>query len=204
MKNGLAYLLPTLASAVFMTFGCHGTPQDNERAQENDSLVANVPDSALYGHLGEGTGMSCLELITDNGDTLVLDKTDEKSGTDGLILGEIANYTDRFSIMAYNDNQSIRIALNVRMLEQKWQSATDKKNGFCLNSDYTAKNLSEEQYQYTKWGLCNCRLVMFSKGGNTHGDSMRSDTLEILELTPDSMVLRHIRRNSPETFYHIQ
>lgn len=205
MKKGLtSYLLPILGISNFLISGCNGNSQTSEYLSADDSVAIHTPDTAFYGHLGEGTGMSCLELITDAGDTLVLNKTDEDSGEDGLILGAIANYTDRFSIVTRNDNQSVMIALNINELEQKWQSGTNQEKGFYLNTDGTAKSLSEGQYKYNKWALSNCQLIMLRESEGTHGSETRNDTLDILELTPDSLVLQKIHSNTSETFYHIQ
>lgn len=203
MKKNLIYSLISFGIITSIS-GCTGGQQSSEYMETDDSLAIQTPDTAFYGHLGEGTGMSCLELITGKGDTIVLNKTDEDSGEDGLILGAIANYTDSFSIVTRNDNQSIRIALNINDLEQKWQSMTDKKNGFYLNHDGTAKALSQEQYKYNKWTLCNCQLIMLKETEGIHGSETRNDTLAILQLTTDSLVLQPIHSDNSETFYHVQ
>ena len=133
MRKGLIYPLLSMAVAASLLAGCTGGQQSKDYMEENDSVTVYPPDTAFYGHLGEGTGMSSLELITDDGDTLALNKTNEKTGEPGRILGEIANYTDQYAITTCDDNQSVNVALNINQLAQrKWQSDTDKQHGFQL------------------------------------------------------------------------
>lgn len=162
------------------------------------------PDSAFYGHLGEGTGMSCLELITDGGDTLALNKTNEKTGEPGRILGEIANYTDQYAITTCDDDQSVNVALNINQLAQrKWQSDTDGRHGFQLEMNGKARPLATGQYKYDQWSLYNCSLILLRESEGIHGAGTRNDTLDILKLTPDSLVLQSKRKNIPEKFHRI-
>ena len=146
MKKELAFILFTVVIALA---GCMGNRDKGNDYMEEDSIrISNVPDTAFYGHLGDGTGMSCLQLVTNEGDTLVLNKTDEKSGEDGRILGEIANYTDQFAITTRDDNQSISVALNINQLAQSWQSQTDSLHGFSLLPDGKASfNVLVDSYE---------------------------------------------------------
>ena len=95
MKKELAFVLPL---AMVALIGCieNGGKASNYMEEEDSVCMSCEPDTAFYGHLGDGTGMSCLQLVTNEGDTLLLNNTDEQSCQDGLILGEIANYTDLF------------------------------------------------------------------------------------------------------------
>ena len=156
MKKCLIFPLLSTAMAAITLAGCIDKgKQGNSYMEEQDPAMAagNIPDTAFYGHLGEGTGMSCLQLVTDGGDTLILNKTDEKSGADGLILGEIANYTDRFSITTCDDNQSVSVALNVTQLAKEWRSKDEKDHGFSLMAEGRAKALPEGKYKYNRRGV---------------------------------------------------
>ena len=204
MKKGLVFpLLPLAFTAAFM-YGCANGQQSTSDKEDNDTVVASLPDTAFYGHLGESTGMSSLELITDGGDTLCLNKTNEKTGDLGRILGEIANYTDRYAITTCDDNQSVDVALNIDQLAHKgWQSDTDGQNGFRLDMDGKASPLSGQSYKYKQWSLYNCQLVLLQESKGTQGNEMRSDTLEILKLTPDSLILQDTHKALPERFHSI-
>ena len=204
MKKGLTGLLPVACLTLLLAAGCKGS-QNGGQTGENDTTVVSVPDTALYGHLGEGTGMSCLELITDSQDTLVLNKTDEQTGEDGLILGEIANYTDRFSVVTDRDTLNIRIALNIDMLtERLWQSTADSRRGFCLKSDGAVETPAGQTDAYRRWTLCNCQLLLHDGDADAAGRTDRCDTMDILSLTRDSLTLRNIHSAQPESFQRIR
>ncbi len=193
-----------LAGIGILTFSCNGGQQNKADTKTDDTVIVHIPDTAFYGHLGEGTGMSCLELITEEGDTMVLNKTDEDSGEDGVILGAVANYTDRFAIVTHNDNQSIKVALNMNELEQKWLSEGNPAQGFYLKPNGTAETLEQGRNPYGKWTLCNCRLVMHKNSEHTGENGTPNDTLDILELTPDSLVLQLVGSDTHTTYYHIR
>ena len=51
----------TLFITTLLMTACNGKT-DNTKGEETDSIVALVPDTALYGTVGEGTTMYVLEL----------------------------------------------------------------------------------------------------------------------------------------------
>ncbi len=204
MKKASILLFLTLGVGIGLVSGCMGNRQSKEYADAQGTEPAQSPDSAFYGHLGEGTGMSCLELVTEEGDTLVLNKVDEKTGNYGLILGEIANYTDRFAITTVDDDQNVLVALNVTQLERSWQSVADSLKGFRLMPDGKAAALKDVGHRYDAWSLYNCMLVLQTGRQETQDASTGCDTLRILKLTPDSLILQSAENGSPERFYSVK
>lgn len=83
-------------------------------------LVITMPENALWGHLGEGTGMSVLEFITDKGDTLYIKKESEITGKPGVIYGSIRNYTDRFCLTTTDGGETLVKAVNVTEMQELW------------------------------------------------------------------------------------
>lgn len=83
-------------------------------------LVITMPENALWGHLGEGTGMSMLEFITDKGDTLYIKKESEITGKPGVIYGSIRNYTDRFCLTTTDGGETLVKAVNVTEMQELW------------------------------------------------------------------------------------
>lgn len=204
MKKSLIHPLVFMAAAAGLWAGCfdgqQGGGQKEAGRSETETTVA--PDTAFYGHLGEGTGMSCLELVTESGDTLVLNKTDERTGDPGRILGEIANYTDRYAITTRNDGQSVLVALNVSQLVQReWASDADSLHAFRLEADGKAQALPAGTHEEGEWGLYNCQLVLQEGHRLKTEGKTRKDTLDILELTPDSLVLQDARTHVVERFH---
>lgn len=209
MKKSLLFSFVLGMSGLMSVVGCKDGSKNKDYVENenivNDSVVAYPADSAIYGHLGEETGMSCIQLITENGDSLTLNKTDENTGEDGLILGEIANYTDRYAVIVTPDSQSVKTALNVNQLVSNWKSVTDPAGGFRLFLNGKVKTIDEQaDFKFNKWGLYNCKLVFLTEINGQHGAETRNDTLEILSLTLDSLTVRHSRDMKIEKFYSIK
>ena len=131
-----AYIL-TAAAVLFSLASCHDKTQGDENKRDSiDSiapagpsvdtlLVITMPDNCIWGHMGEDTGMSVLEFITDDGDTLYINKTNDRTGEDGIIQGSIRNYTDRFCITVADDSTNLIKAVNVTELHEIWAENKD-------------------------------------------------------------------------------
>ena len=131
-----AYIL-TAAAVLFSLASCHDKTQGDENKRDSiDSiapagpgvdtlLVITMPDNCIWGHMGEDTGMSVLEFITDDGDTLYINKTNDRTGEDGIIQGSIRNYTDRFCITVADDSTNLIKAVNVTELQEIWAENKD-------------------------------------------------------------------------------
>ena len=134
-----ALALPLVAVTMTLS-GCHGTTDGNTTGIDSDSiqktklpsedtlLVITMPENSIWGHLGEDTGMSVLEFITDDGDTLYVNKTNEQTGQDGQLMGSVRNYTDRFCMQLTPDSQTLIKAVNVTELQDIWSSGKDIEN----------------------------------------------------------------------------
>lgn len=83
-------------------------------------LVITMPQDAIWGHLGEATGMSVLEFITDSGDTLYINKGSEITGRAGVIYGSVRNYTDRFCITTTDGGSTLLKAVNITEMQDLW------------------------------------------------------------------------------------
>lgn len=99
----------------------HNLPSTNN---SDTLLVITMPENAIWGHLGEGTGMSVLEFITDAGDTLYINKESDITGHIGIIYGSIRNYTDRFCITTTDGGESLLKAVNVTEMQEIWSDDT--------------------------------------------------------------------------------
>ena len=131
-----AYIL-TAAAVLFSLASCHDKTQGDENKRYSiysiapagpgvdTLLVITMPDNCIWGHMGEDTGMSVLEFITDDGDTLYINKTNDRTGEDGIIQGSIRNYTDRFCITVADDSTNLIKAVNVTELQEIWAENKD-------------------------------------------------------------------------------
>lgn len=193
-------LIGVALAAMTLGSGCHNNGRQQKTVEERDTMqVTVIPDTAYYGHLGESTGMSTIQLVTWEGDTLVLNKTNEKNGDPCIILGEIANYTDTFAVTTLNDRESVGVMLNISQMLRTWTAGKKGKDGFTLEKDGYIRPLSANRYNYKEWTLSNCHLILVPETADTLGNT--SDTLDIVELTPDSLVLRRAGATVTEVFY---
>lgn len=131
-KKSLIYtaLLLALANAS-CTHESTGTTDETSTGAatttQDTLLIVTVPENAIWGHLGEGTAMSAIEFITDNGDTLALSKTEELTGREARILGSLRNFTDRYCITVNPDTTALVKAINVTEMQETWADAPEKE-----------------------------------------------------------------------------
>lgn len=132
----IAYIFAA-AAVLFSLASCHDKTQGDETKRDTiDSiapqgpcldtlLVITMPENCIWGHMGEDTGMSVLEFITDDGDTLYINKSNDRTGEAGIIQGSIRNYTDRFCITVADDSTNLIKAVNVTELQEIWAENKD-------------------------------------------------------------------------------
>ena len=131
--------------------------------------------------------MSVIELLTDQGDTLDLCKADEYAKTYGDIIGEIANYTDRFAVTTRRNGECLGTALNITQLCGRWQGTAAGSPTLVLGEDGSMTIQPGQQPQQGQWHLVNCKLVVTQEA--TKGEN-RTDTFAVMQLNADSMILQ--------------
>lgn len=170
--------------------------------EPTNSVAPALPDTAFYGHLGEGTGMSCLQIITRDGDTLTWIKTNEETGENGLILGEIENYSDSFAVTTCADNKYVAVALNIcQLIGKEWFKETEAQDstcGFLLKDGGKAVLFSNGEGKNTRYSLYNCQLILApdeKSCGDTFNIRALSSTLLTLERqrSGDTLNFRTVR-----------
>jgi len=164
-----------LSVAIALLTACNGKTE-NKDGEQNDTIISLVPDTALYGTVGEGTTMHVLELKTDGGKTLSLEmNTDEESDVQGGVFAG-----DRVTLtFTENDNgdKTITRMVNLTSLQGKW---TSLDRNFKILEDGTVESTgSAETHPYTLWSMVNAQLVL------------NADTFSVLTLGPDSMSLEN-------------
>lgn len=179
------YLIAILVLGTLV--GCKPTQKaaPQEEVQEDTVEVALVPDSTLWGHLGEDTGMSTLQFITDRGDTLEIYRTNQYTGEDGQLMGEIRNLKDQFAVTLAADGESLLTAINASQLMRKWQA---EKGEMQIEKD---GSITSQDLPYRAWQLWNGRIMLTSTQQLEYGTANRVDTMEIVTLNRDSLILRN-------------
>lgn len=150
-----------------------------------NDVQGTVKDTVLTGYLGEETGMSSLQLITDFGDTLSISKT-KSDGTNGIMLGEVRNYEDRVMILANQDedqNLFLISFLNITQLEGVWKNGTQS---ISLRPDSSVVGTA---MNYTHWQVDRCKILFSGNLTTEYGITSRIDTVSINFLDEDSLHL---------------
>ncbi len=172
MNKYIVFVIATAMATVFV--GCNGNTQKN--ANENvDSVTVSVPDTALYGVIGEGTTMNVLEVITDGGKTLTfeIDGQDEDAIQGGVFAGDKVTLT-------FTEDKDVRMVdkmVNLTSLLGKWTSLD--RNFQIQENGVIESNGSAESHPYTQWAMSNAQLIL------------NTDTFDVLTLGPDSMTIEN-------------
>lgn len=152
----------------------------NKKNIQIDSLSGDTieeDDSTLYGICGDGTAMHSLELISDEGDTLLLSMAEDSISPvkGGLQVG------DRMAVIVNdldmkNKFGTASLVVNLTTLLGKW-SALDKS--FELQEGGVVVSNVTEPRPIVEWKILNGHLVL------------SQDTFDIYELGADSLYLEN-------------
>ena len=165
------------------------TTTDEPPLPQQPNQQTELPDSTLWGHLGEDTGMSTMQFITEQGDTLELYRTNPYTGEDGRLTGEVRNLTDRFAITITQGGETMLTAINATQLAQTWKADGGELN---IKQDGT---VDSEGLPYNGWKLWNGHILLSAEVEHEYGKVTRIDTMDILWLDEDSLViLNHINQ----------
>ncbi len=167
--------------AALLVIGISGCKEQKKPAPEvlsgvgEDSL--EMADTTVYGVCGEGTAMHSLELITNNGDTLLMGMCDDSIPCvrGGLSVG------DRLAVIIQKGGEEdewdkASLVINLTTLMGKW-TALDKT--FELQEGGVVVSTVVEPHPLTEWKIFNGHLVL------------SADTFDIYELGADSLYLEN-------------
>lgn len=184
-----------LIAAGILTMGSCGNKSEKVPFDNGDSLGIEV-DSTLYGICGEATSMNMLQMITDTGDTLMLDISAAKENDQvfgGLQVG------DRMAVLP-NDNKTVaNTVINQTTLLGNWVMPNpidgSDEVGISIKEGGVAESIDQGSIIYRTWRLSKGRLeiVLVREGGN---DVEELNVYDILKLTADSLVYK----DAEETF----
>lgn len=184
-----------LVAAGILTMGSCGNKSEKVPFDNGDSLGIDV-DSTLYGICGEATSMNMLQMITDTGDTLMLDISAAKENDQvfgGLQVG------DRMAVLP-NDNKTVaNTVINQTTLLGNWVMPNpidgSDEVGISIKEGGVAESIDQGSIIYRTWRLSKGRLeiVLVREGGN---DVEELNVYDILKLTADSLAYK----DAEETF----
>lgn len=180
-----------LVSALLQS--CFGGSGKTDDSNENDTTQIKIesmplPDiSEVVGIIGDGTSMNVLEIITENGDTMEIECSNDRV-VGGVEVGNKVSITYNNLGGEYHATTSI----NISALEHLWtqvgldghsQSLELNENGRATTYDMTV--------EYNKWSIENGMLLLYSPKKIASEQTVMVDTFEILELNDERLVLMY-------------
>ena len=178
MKRIACFVVGCLIASMFVTTGC-GNGKSEQAPVDSDSvnMAANVPDTTVYGICGEGSAMHMLELITDEGDTMLFLKALEEMGAADVVGGLMTG--DRIAVVGHSvgDEMVTDQAVNLTTLIGKWTSID--KNFEIQEGGVVKSHVAAETQPWTAWKIYNGKLVL------------NRDTFSVARLDADSLFLEN-------------
>ena len=193
------------AASMTITMSCGGGNQQQQVApdEEDTAAVNAIPrDQTLYGLCGDGTAMNTLQLLRDNGDTLVLSITNALEA--GQVFGGL-QVGDRLAVFPNATQSEAVIVINQNALLGDWVMPNpidgSSEVGIRIKEGGVAESIEQSSIIYKTWKIFNGRLEILSQrdGG---GDEEELNLYELVKLGADSLVYRTMNkpREEMETF----
>jgi hypothetical protein len=154
-----------------------------------DSLDQSI-DSTLYGICGEATSMNVLQLITDTGDTLMLDISDAKDRD--MVFGGL-QAGDRMAIIPSYTRDIAKMVINQTALLGNWVMPNpidgSDEVGISIKEGGVAESIEQGSIIYRTWRLVkgHLEITLVRDGAN---DVEELNIYDITKLTADSLVYR--------------
>lgn len=196
-----------LLVAAFIGMGSCGAPRPQQvYADDTDSTDVEedmVPrDHTIYGLCGNGSSMNTLEVLTDNGDTLLLSMAPALEANQvfgGLEVG------DRVAVMANAKRTEATEIINLNSLLGDWVMPDpidgSEEVGIRIKEGGVAESIEMTNIYYRTWKIYDGKLEILSvrEGG---GDAEETNLYEILILGSDTLAYKTVgkARDEEETF----
>ena len=201
LKNMKKTVLFGMMVAGLMMLGSCGGKQQQSGGGENTSSSQGefMPlDRTLYGLCGEGTAMNTLELLTDNGDTLVLSMVNAQEA--GQVFGGL-QAGDRLAVMADDKKTEVTAVINLNTLLGDWVMPDpidgSSEIGIRIKEGGVAESIEMTNIIYRTWKIVNGKLEIISirEGG---GDQEETNLYDILSLGADTLCYKTIGKPRDE------
>ena len=187
MKKTLFFV--AVAMVLITMIGCGGKSQ-NVPFDNGDSLAIANADPTVYGVCGVETTMNELQLVTDNGDTLMLDLS--AAIENGKVFGGL-QVGDRMAVVPNADRTAAVMAINQSTLMGNWVMPNpldgSDEVGIRIKEGGIAESIDQTSIDYRTWRLVRGQLevVLVREDG---GEEEETCLYDIIKLGPDSLVFK--------------
>ena len=177
-----------MALVAMLLLSCEEKKTPTQTPEVTVVPVHDMPNICeAHGTVGDGSSMNVIEFINDDGDTLYI----SKNGQDvmgGLIVGDELN-------VIYNVTKEdifASVAVNITSLQHIWsqRGADGREQSLELNPGGHAATYNMA-VDYDLWEVKSGLLLLHSPKKIASEVPAVVDTFEIMQLTPDSLVLMH-------------
>ena len=187
MKKTLFFVAVAIVMITIIACGgkSHTVPIHN-----GDSLAIANADPTVYGVCGVETTMNELQLVTDNGDTLMLDLS--AAIENGKFFGGL-QVGDRMAVVPNADRTAAVMAINQSTLMGNWVMPNpldgSDEVGIRIKEGGIAESIDQTSIDYRTWRLVRGQLevVLVREDG---GEEEEICLYDIIKLGPDSLVFK--------------
>lgn len=185
------WIVVMLVAAVVMTMSsCGGKTQQVPFDNGDSTDLSALQDPTIYGVCGEGSAMNTLQIVTDLGDSIVLDLNYARENNQvfgGLQAG------DRMAVVPNSKKTEALIVVNQADLLGNWVMPNpldgSDEVGFRIKEGGILEGIEQSSLTYKTWRLVRGKLetVAVREGG---GEEEEVNIYDLVKLTPDSLILK--------------
>ena len=189
----------SVALVTVMLLSCGGGGRQKAEFQE-DTVDVNdlIRDHTLYGLCSGVPSESKLKVVTDNGDTLLLDVTPARSAN--KMFGSVRP-GDRLALMTNKAMNEANEVINLNYLLGDWVMPDpldgSDEVGIRIKEGGVAESIEMTNITYRTWRIFNGKLEITSiREGGT--ESEETNYFDILKLSQDTLVYRTVDKPQDE------
>lgn len=185
------WIVVMLVAAVIMTMSsCGGKTQQVPFDNGDSTDMSAMQDPTIYGVCGEGSAMNTLQIVTDLGDSIVLDLNYARENNQvfgGLQAG------DRMAVVPNSKKTEALIVVNQADLLGNWVMPNpldgSDEVGFRIKEGGILEGIEQSSLTFKTWRLVRGKLetVAVREGG---GEEEEVNIYDLVKLTPDSLILK--------------
>ena len=185
------WIVVMLVAAVVMTMSsCGGKTQQVPFDNGDSTDMSAMQDPTIYGVCGEGSAMNTLQIVTDLGDSIVLDLNYARENNQvfgGLQAG------DRMAVVPNSKKTEALIVVNQADLLGNWVMPNpldgSDEVGFRIKEGGILEGIEQSSLPFKTWRLVRGKLetVAVREGG---GEEEEVNIYDLVKLTPDSLILK--------------
>lgn len=178
----------SIVLCTMLIMGSCGNKVEKVPFDNGDSAEVANADPTIYGICGEESSMNTLQVITDDGDTLMLDMSVAQEN--GKVLGGV-HTGDRMAVLANADKTIAELVINQVSLLGNWVMPNpldgSDEVGISIKEGGVLEGIEQNTITYKTWRLSRGKLeiVLVREGGSEEDETYLYD---ITKLGADSLV----------------